>query len=754
MNLDAPPTAGPGTRGTRGTRIALAGNPNTGKTSLFNRLTGSNARVGNYAGVTVEREIGIWKLGERQLEVMDVPGAYSLAARSAEEQVAIRSVFGLDPGEPRPALVVVVIDATQLVRNLYFAMQLIEAQVPVVLALNLIDVARAQGTAPDPQRVEDVLGVPVVAVSASTGEGLATLAKAVDRVLTKPDAGRSGVAWRYPHALNKDVDKLAAMVEAWSPDEAKALGRWALLSVDVEDELVDIPAPVRQQVLDIRASAERAGRDIDTELIGTRYAWLDAQDFGIRGTAELGLTGRIDRWLLHPLWGGLTFLLTMGVLFQALFAWSDPAITLIETLFAWLGRTVHDALPAGILADFLVDGVINGAGSVIVFLPQIMLLFFLLGFLEDSGYMARVAFLVDRLMKSLGLHGRAFVPMLSGYACAVPAIMATRTLERQRDRLLTMMVVPLMSCSARLPVYTLIISALYPPSAKILGLPAPGFMMVFMYVFSTGMALTAAAVLGRTLLKGPKVPLLLELPPYRMPRLATVTRQMWMRAKTFLTEAGTTILGCTVVLWALLAFPREPLLAHEYDADRAAIKSNETERLSIVTSGASAASNETERLSSVTEEALAAVDAAETAERLQASYGGQLGKLVEPLIAPLGFDWKIGVGLVGAFAAREVFVSTMGVVYGIGAEEDEESQPLRERIRDEKRADGTPVYTPLVGLSLMVFFALSAQCMSTLAVVRRESRSWRWPLFLFTYMTVLAWVASFLVYQGGKLLGL
>ncbi len=739
-----PATAASATAGNRVQmpRIALAGNPNTGKTSLFNRLTGANARVGNYPGVTVEREIGKWNLGSRTVEVMDVPGAYSLAARSAEEQVAIRSVFGLDPGEPRPALVVVVIDATQLVRNLYFAMQLIEARVPVVLALNLIDVARAQGSPPDRQRVEDILGVPVVAVSAATGEGLEPLARAVERVLVRPDEGRSVATWRYPRALEKDVDRLAALVAAWSPEEAKALGRWALLSVDVEDELVDIPEVVRKEVTNVRRQAEAAGRDIDAELIGTRYSWLDAQDFGIRGTADTGFTEAVDRFLLHPLWGGLTFLLTMGVLFQALFSWSDPAISAIEATFAWLATHVHNALPDGVVNDFLVQGVINGAGSVVVFLPQIMLLFFLLGFLEDSGYMARVAFLVDRLMKSLGLHGRAFVPMLSGYACAVPAIMATRTLERQRDRVLTMMVVPLMSCSARLPVYTLIISALFPPNTKFFGfIPAPAFMMVFMYVFSTTMALTAAAVLGRTMLKGPKVPLLLELPPYRVPRLATVVRQMWMRAKTFLTEAGTTILACTVVLWALLAFPRHPLLSHDYNADRAAISAS-----TDPTSDAS-------ELAADHRAALDAVDAAETAEKLQKSYGGQLGHLVEPLIRPLGFDWKIGVGLVGAFAAREVFVSTMGVVYGIGADQDEQSVPLRERIRGEKRDDGTPVYTPLVGLSLMIFFALSAQCMSTLAVVRRESRSWKWPAFLFAYMTVLAWCFSFVVYQGGKALG-
>lgn len=693
-------------------RIALAGNPNTGKTSLFNRLTGGSARVGNYAGVTVEREVGRCVIGGAQVEVMDVPGAYSLAARSAEEQVAIRSIFGLAPGEARPQLVVVVIDSTQLVRNLYLAMQIIEARVPVVLALNLIDAARAQGVAPDPARVSGLLGVPVVEVSAQTGEGLDELRRAIGRVLADPDAGRCVAPWRYPRALNADVDALAEQVSAWSPEEARAMARWALLSVDVDDELVDIPPHVRAEVGAIRARAEAAGRDIDEELIASRYRWLDQQDFGNAAPANARtLTDRIDRWLLHPVVGSAIFLLVMGLLFEALFSGSAPAVDLIEGAFAATGVWLQDTLPAGVLTDLLVDGVLNGMGSVIVFLPQILMLFFGLGFLEDSGYMARVAFLVDRAMKSLGLHGRAFVPMLSGYACAVPAVMATRTLERRRDRLLTMMVVPLMSCSARLPVYTLIISALFPPSQRIFGvLPAPAAMMVFMYLFSTCMALVAAAVLGRTVLRGPRVPLLLELPPYRMPRLATVLRQMWMRARTFLTEAGTTILVCTVVLWGLLSFPRVPHAGPDTPEIRA--------------------------------------------EALQQSYGGRFGQAIEPAIAPLGFDWKIGVGLVGAFAAREVFVSTMGVVYGIGEDADEASVPLRDRIRAEVRPDGSPVYTPLIGVSLMVFFALSAQCMSTLAVVRRESGSWRWAAFLFAYMTVLAYVASFTVYQGGRLLGL
>jgi ferrous iron transport protein B len=395
-----------------------------------------------------------------------------------------------------------------------------------------------------------------------------------------------------------------------------------------------------------------------------------------------------------------------------LFSWADPAIGLVEDTFGAVGSFARATLPPGFFTDLLVEGIIGGVGNVLVFLPQILLLFFFIGVLEDSGYMARVAYLMDRIMRSLGLHGRAFVPMMSGYACAVPAILATRTMERRRDRFLTMMVVPLMSCSARLPVYTLIIGALFPPRPD--GLPVQGALMVAMYLFSTVVTLVAAAVLGRTVLKGPNVPLILELPPYRRPDLASVLRLMWERSRVFLTDAGTVILACTVVLWGLLSYPALPEPAP--DATDAEV-------------------------------------AAWHADSLAHSAAGRVGKAIEPVIAPLGFDWKIGVGLVGAFAAREVFVATMGLVYGVGDEATEDDLGLRERLRAETRPDGSPTYTPLVGLSLMVFFALACQCMSTLAAVKRETGGYAWPTFLFVYMTALAWVSSFVLYQGGRLLG-
>ena len=463
----------------------------------------------------------------------------------------------------------------------------------------------------------------------------------------------------------------------------------------------------------------RAQGNLDEALIRARYAWIDARLPGclrVQAQPRVNLTERVDAILLNPAVGFALFLALMGLVFQSLFSWSDPAIGAIESAFAGLSGWCEGALAPGLLRDFLVGGVIAGVGSVVVFLPQILLLFLFIGILEDTGYMARVAYLMDRIMRLFGLSGRAFVPMLSGYACAVPAILATRTMERARDRHLTMLVIPLMTCSARLPVYTLIIATLFPASVVLGFLPVQGLLMVAMYLFSTLMALAAAAVLSRTVLKGKSLPLILELPPYRMPHWGGILRMMLQRSRAFLAQAGGMILVCSIVLWALLTI-RSPWA----DAPAPALSEQGTEAV--------------------------------RAEELRASLAGQMGHAIEPVIEPLGFDWKIGVGLIGAFAAREVFVSTMGVVYGVGGEVDEESASLREKIQSEQRSDGTPLYTPLMGLSLMIFFALACQCMSTLGAVYRETKSLKWPVFLFAYMTALAWVASFVVYQGGRALG-
>lgn len=723
-------------------RVALAGNPNTGKTTLFNRLTGLSAKVGNYPGVTVEREIGHFALPRAgEVELSDVPGTYSLTARSAEEQIAIQAICGLHPLE-RPEAVVLVIDATQLTRNLYLALQVIETDIPVVIALNMCDMLAGSGMEIDARALASELGLPVVAIEAQHGRGIDELRAALDGVLVEPASGRPGPRW-IPASDELRADVAAAAAELppqWKVDGEQrrhALALWALLSLDEHDEIVGVPQGLRATVLERRRLAAAAGREIEAEVIRGRYAWIDERSpHFLRERARTGLsrTDRVDRVLLHPLAGFLVFLLAMGLVFQSLFSWADPAIGAIEGAVAWVKELVVARLPEGLVADFVGDALIEGVGSVIVFLPQIVLLFLFIGIMEDSGYMARVAFLMDRLMKAIGLHGRAFVPMMSGFACAVPAILATRTMERQRDRMLTMMVVPLMTCSARLPVYALMIAALFPPTEVFGILPVRGLLMVAMYVFSTLVALAAAAVLGRTLFKGRSVPLLLEMPPYRLPDWKSVLASVWRKAKVFLSEAGTVILACTVVMWALLSFPRdgEALASYETRVAEAVLELPAGRELDA---------------------RLEELDHERASLALRHSFGGRIGHAIEPAIEPLGFDWKIGIGLLGAFAAREVFVSTMGVVYGMGGDVDEDAVGLRQRIQQESRSDGRPVYTPLVGLALMVFFAIACQCMSTLAVVRRETKGWRWPTFLFVYTGLLAWLLAFAVYQGGRALG-
>jgi ferrous iron transport protein B len=730
------PTPRPDRTGRR--LIAIAGNPNTGKTTLFNRLTGANARVGNYPGITVERTLGQLALAGETFDVLDVPGTYSLVSRSPEEQIAIDALLGRH-GHPRPDLVVLVLDATNLGRNLYMVLQVLEFGLPLILALNMMDAAVGAGLHIDVGALERRLGIPVVPTTASKAHGLDALRTQIaDALDDDPLYPPPGWRWTPTPALEADLTALVPHLGSERPDDlgvdaTRAVSLWALMSIDADDELEGVPAGLRLAVLDRLKQAREAGRDPDAEAVAARYAWIDklvAEVMHRDPPPGRSWTERFDAVLIHPVAGFAVFMALMFVVFQALFAWSDPAITAIETLFGAAGDALRGAMAPGMMSDFLVDGLIGGVGSVIVFLPQIILLFLFIGLLEDSGYMARAAFLMDRVMNKVGLHGRAFVPMLSGFACAVPAIMATRTMERRRDRFLTMMVVPLTTCSARLPVYTLIIGSLF-PTGDVLGLPVAGLLMIAMYLFGTLMALIAAAVIGRTVLKGPRVPLLMELPPYRAPDPRSVARLLLGRVKLFLTEAGTVILACSIILWGLLYFPRTSPEADAIVARIAALPAEDA----------------------ADADARAALEAELAGARLRNSLGGRLGQLIEPAIEPLGFDWKIGVGLIGAFAAREVFVSTLGVVYGVGGDVDEESATLRERMRAERHADGRPVYSPLAGLSLLVFFALAAQCMSTLAAVKRETRSWRWPTFVFGYMTALAWGGSFLVWQVGRALG-
>jgi len=695
--------------------VAVAGNPNTGKTTLFNALTGARAKVGNYPGVTVERRSGVLETGRGPIELLDVPGCYSLLARTGEEQIAVAALAGL--GGRHPDAVVLCVDATQAARGTYLVLQAQELGLRVVVALTMAD--EAGPAAPDAKALAEELGCEVVPTVARHNVGVRDLAAAIERAVASGPA-EPRFRWTPSPPLAEAIERLRpALPSAWPHGDAMAL--WALMSIEEDDELVGIPDDLRHAV-----AAETIAPDaVDDEVVLARWRWLDDHVAPlVKRPPDRTATERVDKVLLHRVGGFAIFVAIMFLMFMSLFAWTAPAMDTIDGAFNWIRNGLHAHLPPGIFTDFVADGVFAGVGSVMVFLPQILLLFFFIGLLEDCGYMARVAYLMDRIMRTMNLHGRAFVPMLSGYACAVPAILATRTMERKRDRLLTMLVVPLMTCSARLPVYTLVIGALFAGSRV-----TQSLLMVGMYAFSVLTALTAAFVLSRAVkpLRARRLAFVIELPPYRLPRGRDVVRQMWDRSSMFLREAGTVILACTIALWALLYFPRTlPAGSPDYDA---MIQKAPTAALKV--------SLENEKAGAL----------------MRNSYGGRLGRTIEPAIAPMGFDWKIGVGIIGAFAAREVFISTMGVVYSIGTDVDENSPGLREAMHAERRSDGRKLYTPLVGLTLMIFFALACQCMSTLAVVRRETRSLRWPLFLFAYMTVLAWVVSTLVYQGGRLLG-
>ena len=728
MNAVAAPTGRP-------LVVALAGNPNAGKTTLFNALTGLRQKVANYPGVTVEKKSGRCHAPGGDVDVIDLPGAYSLVANSPDEAVTAAILTGQRADTPAPDAIVAVVDASNLSRNLFLVSQLIELGRPLVIALTMVDVAARRGQPIDAPALARALGVPVVPVTGHRRHGVDRLLVALHQAVVAPTP-----VWPLPEALWEEAHELSRSI-ADLPEPLRVAAARRLLAGESGGDLAAVerqPAVVAALARS-RARLHNLGIDAMQADIEARYRWIDGVVGGVRGERPVGrtLSERVDAVLLHPVAGLGVFALIMFALFMTLFAYVGPLVDGIDAIVGWLQAEVGDAMSAGPLRDLVVDGVIAGVGSVIVFVPQIALLYLFLAALEDSGYLARAAFLMDRVLAGVGLHGKSFIPLLSSFACAIPGIMAARTIERARDRLATILVAPFMSCSARLPVYLLVIGAfLAGQSAWIQALAMLGC-YVLGILAAVGTAL-AFKLMGAKRERAQAF--VLELPTYKAPQPSLVARQMWTNTAQFLTKAGTTIFCLSVLLWAMAYYPRAP-----------------QERVD-----AAMARAEAEVRASPPADVDAAVERAREHAaghaQLEHSVAGRIGHAIEPVIAPLGFEWKIGVGLIGAFAAREVFNATLGIIYAVGdpgaGDDDDEIAANEDRLvtalRADRRDDGSPVWTPLVAVSLLAWFVLAMQCISTTAVVRRETGGWTVPLIQLAYMNALAWAVCFAIYQVGS----
>lgn len=647
--------------------LALVGNPNAGKTTLFNALTGLRAKTANFPGTTVERKTGVMCLGTESVSVVDLPGLYSLDDGSPEEKVASDALRGRVAGEALPDAALVVVDATNLERNLFLVSQVLELERPVIVALNMMDMAKRDGIRLDVEQLRTELGCTVIPISAREGAGIDDLRKEITKLAGiapfeavghfKPAcAGCTGCAWQ---ARYEWTEKICT------------------------------------KVVDARSAR--------------RSVWTD----------------KLDAVFTHPVAGVAVFIAVMLSLFALIFWAAKIPMDLIDHLFSTIGAFAAAHVPAGDLQSLLVNGVIGGVGGILVFLPQICILFFALSLIEDTGYLARAAFVMDKIMRRFGLPGKAFVPMLSAHACAIPAIMSARVIENPRDRLVTILITPLMACSARIPVYAMVTALIFPNSPWKAAL-------IFTGAYASGIivALGVSLIFRRTILPGGSKPLMIELPQYRIPALRTALLHMFDRAKIFVKQAGTIILAISLVLWALSYYPKS--------APPAAAVAMTQQAAQAVQSG------NTEKANALRD----AADRLTEQNSLQNSYAGKVGQAIEPAIKPLGFDWQIGIGIVSSFAAREVIVSTLAIVYGVGESTAENNRgSLYDTLRHAVRSDGSPIFNTATCMSLLVFYILAAQCLSTTAVVRRETNSWKWPLFQIAYMTGLAYIASFLVYQ-------
>jgi len=730
-------------------RVAFGGNPNAGKTSLFNALTGAHQHVGNYPGVTVEKRTGTFSIDEEDIELVDLPGTYSLRSFSPEERIAQDELLS-----GRHDVVVVVVDATALKRSLVLLAQVMQIGVRAVLCLNMSDEAERAGQQLDLDQMRALLGIPVVETVGHKGTGVDELKAAIVEALGRPGATHRVV-------LGERLDRaIASIVEHLEPGERLDARAWTATQLLTGHELVI--AQLEQQEGSGAALEEAArqralleaetGLDVDLFVTERFFGFVDGllKEVMLRKARadSRAASDRVDALLANRLIGLPIFAFVMYAVFWLTFTVGELPMGWIEAGFGWLGAWVNSLWPAGAespLRSLIIDGLIGGVGGVIVFVPNILLLFFGLALLEDTGYMARAAFLMDRLMHRFGLHGKSFLPMMTGFGCSIPGIMATRTLENDRDRLTTMLVLPLMSCGARLPIWLLLVPAFFPAAWR-----APALWLI--YAVGIMLALLLALLLRRTILKGDEAPFVMELPPYRVPTFRGLVTKMLERGWLYLRKAGTIILALSILMWAATSYPKRDKHTIDEQAKAGTVQVLKIE-LPDKTDAAQRAKLEGAALAAARAKAPAGVevitegqaDGRRASEDLRHSIAGRIGQVMVPVITPLGYDWKIGVGLVGALVAKEVFVAQMGIVYSIG-EASEESPELRSVLRRD--------YSPLAGFSLMMFLLISAPCIATIALTRRESGSWKWAALQFGGLTVVAYLVALIVFQVGSLLGL
>jgi len=754
--------------------VALVGNPNTGKTTLFNALTGLRQHVGNYPGVTVELKKGTARCGNTEFHVVDLPGTYSLAARSPDEMVTVDYILGHQPSEPRPDVVISIVDANNLDRHLYLTSQLLSMHVPIVLAVNLIDVAAKQGLKIDFAKLSQQLGIPVVPIQANRGKGLEELRSAAIAAVA---AGQGSGGPTFPESFEREVAALSGDLPGVEPFVIHRL----LIDIGGHTEQVlnkRFNGSIHGKVGEARQRLTQAGHGVPAVEARARYGWVKQAIAGcvVRpATRPVTYSDRLDRVLTHRVGGTLIFLALMFLVFQTIFIWAKPLMDQIDGAKGALAVLVRNAMSPGPLRSLLTDGVINGVGSILIFLPQILLLFGFIAILEDCGYMARAAFLMDKIMARCGLNGKSFIPLLSSVACAVPGVMATRTIENRRDRFATILVAPLMSCSARLPVYMLLIGLFFSDPWWL-----PGLVLFGMYMIGFIVAPLVALALKRTLLRGATPVFVMEMPSFKWPQFKTVVRRMVDSGWAFVYRAGTFIFASMVLVWALLYFPSTMPDGSSFDLTKSRMQdkltplSEQVEELQkqiatlekadpVDDAAVEEKQAELKSLEEDVETRGKAINDLDGQWKRQ-SYLGRAGQAIEPVFRPLGWDWRIGMAALASFPAREVVVGTLGIIYNEGdvdPGEIEEAKnvgetPLGGTIRREWASDPeSPMakHPTAVALGLMVFFALCAQCVSTLAVIKRETGSWSWPIFTFVYMTALAYAGALLTFQIGRLLG-